>query len=706
MKTFFKILIAIVITGAVAGYVYWQLNKNKIIRDSIKSTVHTKTEKLYSIHYDSSLIDEINGNASFYKVSMQPDSAQRELLKSTNNLPNALFTISVEEVSARGIDMIGLLQKESITAKSIVLKKPLVQITNTGIDKPKPFTYDDTLELYQKMLGKFKSIHADSINVVDGTLLITDIKGKPLTTLENINITLKNFLIDSTRDYHNIVSYFIKDVKVTVENMQLPEAENGTRVNITKLLYNAPEKILHVGSIQQYQSGNITPVTEVKNVYITQLNTDAFILHQQLKAGLVTCDGGLITIYRRTKKKLSGQATVELSSSLIDEAQVDGVQLGNTKIIVVDPAKPGEAAFIINDVKFSAAKIVSVTEGSTISDIINSAEWQLSAGSFSFFTKEKFYKFSADGMLLDNKSGTVKIAHILLKPSYTEEQFVSIVKVQKDRYDLSFNNIDLKGVNFKRMINDNILEVETAALQPVIKIFNDQTLPEAPNTNVAKYPQQSILELGFKFYVKNIIVNNGAVFYKERGEDSKMIGIPSFTNINATIKNVTNLPERIKENSTLNLKASTLFLNIAQLSTEWALPLNPLDTVFKVSGKLGPIDATKLNQISEPLGMVSVKSGIIKSLLFDLQCNNYKGQGKATLLYNHLKIEVLKRKNDRLKKKGLLTFLANTLIKNDNPGTNYTYVSDINYNRDRYSSFFNLIWKCILDGAEKTVLRK
>ncbi len=708
MKVFFKIIIAIIIIGGVAGYIFWQQNKNSFIKNSIKTTVKAKSDSLYSLHYDSSEIDEINGNANFYNVTLQSDSMQKKMLASTDSLPNAFFNISVQKVSIAGVDMVGLLQKQNVTAQNILLYKPVIQITNTGVGKPKTYTYNDTLQLYQRLLGKFKSINAKVIKVVQGAVLIADKNSKPQITLENINITLNNFLIDSTRDYQNIVSYFIKDVRATVENIQLPEAKNGTRINITKLLYDAPGKLLQVGAIQQYQPGNTTPILNIKNVQVNQLNTDAFIVHQKLKAGQVTCDGGLATIYRQTKHKFAGSkaGAIEISSQIIDEAQIDGIQLGKTKIIVIDPSKPKEDAFIINDVTFSASQLVNVTNGSTVDELINNANWDLAASGFSFLTKEKIYKFIATGIQINNKIGTVKIKQLALKPLYSEEKFINIMKVQTDRYDLNFNNISLKGVNFKKLVDDGKLEIEDASLQPIIKISNDRTMPAAKPT-VALYPQQSIQAFKFPFYVKAIHVINGGVFYTERGSDSKMKGSPTFTQINATITNLTNLPDKIKANSILDMKASTLFLDAAKLTTEWRLPLNPLDTVFKVKGEMAPInDATVLNKITEPLGMVTVKSGKINSLVFDLIGDNHNGRGSSTLLYNGLKIQVLKMKDDELKKRGLLTFLANTLIKNDNPRNSNVYVSDINVKRDIYGSFFNLLWQCIFDGAKKTVLRQ
>ncbi|WP_301923542.1 hypothetical protein [Ferruginibacter sp.] len=156
--------------------------------------------------------------------------------------------------------------------------------------------------MYKKILGGFNSISTDTIQVINGTVLITDKKGKELTTLENINISLNYFLIDSTRNYQNLISYFIKDVKVTIENIQLPEFANSSRINITRLVYDAPKKLLHLDAVQQYKLHDTKPIVDIKNIQLNQLNTDAFVMFQQLKAGLVTCDGGLVTIYKKKQK--------------------------------------------------------------------------------------------------------------------------------------------------------------------------------------------------------------------------------------------------------------------------------------------------------------------------------------------------------------------------------------------------------------------
>jgi hypothetical protein len=707
MKKLGVIVFIIVALCATAGIMYWQYNKKKIIKDSIANAIAKKTDSLYYLHYDSSHIDELNGNATFYNVVLQSDSAQKALLNSTDSLPNVLYNISIKEVAVVGVDIPGLMKKQTVAAKKIVLLNPMILIIRTGADQQKPYTKNDTLELYRKILGKFSSIKTDTIQVSNGTLLITGRSGKVQTTVEKINIILQRFLVDSTKDYQSILSYFINDIHITVDNIQLPVAKNNTSINLEKIDYNAYKRSLEIASIKQYQLNNMHPVVNLKNIRVSDLNTSAFIIQQRLKAGEISCDGGLITIYARKGSGVSksGDESLELSTDVIDQAQASGINLGSTKVLIVDKANPNKPPFVLNNVRFKVTKPIKIMDGTTINNLINNAEWQLSADAFSFVTKDKLYKVTVGDFMVDNAASVVKVKSILLKPLLTEEQFVNQSRQQNDMYNLTVNNVVLSGVNTKRLLGSKELEVENASFEPVIKIFNDRTLPPDSSSKIGKYPHQSLLKLGSAIYIHNASIRNGTVSYREKALKSKLTGNVFFSDINATVSNITNIPGRIKVNNLLKLHATAKFLGAGNLSTNWQFPLNEGNGAFTINGQMKEMSAVTLNSIIEPLVMASVKEGQIDELKFTIEGTDRKAAGNILFLYHDLKMEVLKKDNDdELKKKALLSALANALIKNEN--ANASNSKSINYERDITKSFFNLVWKTIFAGAKNTVLGK
>ncbi|MES2431864.1 MAG: hypothetical protein V4556_13100 [Bacteroidota bacterium] len=704
MKTFVKVLLVVIIAAAVGGFIYWQSNKKNIIKASIQDAVNKESDSLYYLRYDSSYIDEINGVAAFYNISLQSDSAQKELLKRTDDLPNVLFNITAKEVKANGIDVAGLLQSQNVTAKKIFINNPVVRITNTGVDKPNAYNSKDTLELYEKILGRFKHIHADTIQINNGTVIVSNMKGEALTTLENINIRLNNFLVDSTHNYDNIASYFVKDVRLTIENVQLPPNENNTRVNIEKFDYDAVKRTIKVESIRQYKINDFVPVMDLKNILLSGLSTDSFILRQKFKASSISCDGGLITIYKRKDAdNIAKDGPARLTSDIIDELQVGALDLGNTKVVIVDLADPKAEPFVLNDVKFKVTKILKVNEGSTVSDLVNNAEWKLSSSGFSFLTKDKLYKLNLSTINVDNTTSLLNVKNISLVPQLSEEAFMKQRTVQGDRYDFSFNNVKMQNIDLKKLINEGKIEVQTVSIQPDFKIYNDRTL--AFDTKKKEYPYQHFLKLGTPIFVNQLNINNGIINYKEKGRESEFTGNVIFSNINATIKNLTNIEDRIKTNAKCNVAASTLFSG-SKLTTEWQLPLAKGDSIFTVKGKLQGMNALALNKITEPLGMTSIKKGTINDLSFNFSGGEYVSLGEMLFLYNDLKIEMLKKRDGELTGKGVTSFLANALIKNSNPKNGETRSGTIHFNRDITKSFFNFLWKSVLDGITNTTTGK
>lgn len=708
MKKGFIILLVIVLTGILGGYIYWQYNKRKIVKESIANAIAKKTDSLYFIQYDSSRIDELNGNATFYNVALQSDSAQKELLNSTISLPNALYNIRIKQVMLSRVDITGLLTNENIIAGKVILMKPVVYIINTGADRTKAFSVADTLELYQKILGKFKSIKADTIQITGGTLYITNKAGKPLTTLENINIALNKFQIDSTKNYQSIISYFIKDVRVTVENVQLIASKNNTIFNLEKVDYNAAKRTLHITSARQFQVNNMNPIINLNNIQINDLNTDAFIIQQRLKAGQINCDGGLLTIYIKKNKVPSntGNKSLELSAEVIDQAQVAGVNLGATNVVIVDKDSPDKPPFKLKNVRFKVTKMLKVSEGATINNLILNSEWELSADGFSINTKDQLYRFSVGDFNISNTTSEVKIENILLTPLLSEQQFSKQNRYSTDQYNLRVNNIILSGVNAKKLLINQELEVEKATFQPILKIFNDRTLPDQIINKVGKYPHQSLLKLPFQIYIQTAKINNGLVSYREKALKSNLTGDVFFSNIKATLENVTNIPERIKSNPLLQLNVTAKFLGTGNLTTAWQLPLNTTNGAFRIKGLLNGMNAIALNPLIEPLAMVSAKAGRIEEVNFTVDGNDNNANGDILFLYHDLNVDILKKDEEdaELRKKGLASALANTFIKNEN--TNRSNNKRITYDRDKSKSFFSLVWKTIFTGVKNTVMGK
>lgn len=144
MKKSLKIILIIAGIIVLGGITWWQLNKKGIIRNQIEKAVANGTDSTYYIHYDSSRIDEVAGNAVFYNVVLQSDSLQQQLfINDTSGLPTVVFNVHIEKLSILGANIPSFLQQNKIEASTIEIYKPVINIIKTGKDKPVSFTAAD-----------------------------------------------------------------------------------------------------------------------------------------------------------------------------------------------------------------------------------------------------------------------------------------------------------------------------------------------------------------------------------------------------------------------------------------------------------------------------------------------------------------------------------------------------------------------------------
>lgn len=704
MKFFLKCTFLIILVLAVLGVFFWQQNKAYILKKQITNAVYKGSDSNYYIHYDSSIIDEQEGNATFFNIVLQVDSLQNNQLAKAdeNRYETILFNVHIQRVTIAGANIKSFLQANTIEANSIEIVKPVITIISNGKLEKIILTVADTLALYKKIIGNFKSIQAKQISITDATIAFVKGNMPAYATLQGVNIKVQNFKIDSSRDYNNLVSYFVNDIEVRVKNAILKNYTTNRLYVFEDIIYNATNKYLGVKKISQSNLGTGTNLISVTNNRLSGLSTKAFIIYKQLKADTLSTDGGSLAFYRKIKK-VGLTETIEINNDFFDEATVKNIHIGSTKVSIYSPSANTDQPIVFKNVTFNAAYVANIYDGTTLNKLLSSSQWVLTSEGTSLLTVDKAYNINIGAFKIDNYKKQMDIEYITMKSILSEAAFVKSLNFQKDIFKVRLQNMALRGFNFMALIEKNALIAEAISMQPTIHVFNDRTVLASTQSKVGNYPQQVFYKMNTPVHVKKIILSNGYISYRERGAVSKQVGNVFFNDINATLINVTNVDSVLKQNSTITANVENRFLDITHISSQWQFMMLSTNGTFNVTGKVNAFNAAMLNPIIEPLGRGSVKSGNIKSYAFSLQGNEYKGVGEATLLYDNLNMNILQNKANTAKRQVAASILANFIIKNDNPHNGNLRKVTILFNRVITKSFFNLVWKSLFDGAQKSI---
>lgn len=342
-----------------------------------------------------------------------------------------------------------------------------------------------------------------------------------------------------------------------------------------------------------------------------------------------------------------------------------------------------------------------------ISTVFYSKNINYEFSQISTITKDGMYNLEIDSFNGDMDNKRTKVIGLKLKPRYNEMQFSRKYSVQKDRYDLKFDTIEVKQLDYVSLFRYKKILINSLKLSDAkVNVFLNRSLPPPMMDKGKNFPHLILRRLKYNTTIDTVLIKNIDVAYTEYNGETNRRGTFYLSNLNGRILNVTNDAKRITINNKASANLNAKIMGSGNLNVKIGFQLDDDLGRFDFSGSIGKFDLKELNELSSNLGMVKVKSGLVNSLQFNATANWTKGVGTLTFLYNDLKIELLKNEDRRLKRKGFLTFLANQiLIKSDNPTlkNNEIRKGKIDFNRPPTASFFNLLWKSVFTGIRETV---
>jgi hypothetical protein len=318
--------------------------------------------------------------------------------------------------------------------------------------------------------------------------------------------------------------------------------------------------------------------------------------------------------------------------------------------------------------------------------------------SATYFYAVKGFEFSTAGNIFSVKTLSVD-------PQLSEPKFAAYSKVQNDRFNISFNNVALKHINLQHLMNTDIIADSLVIREASVKVFRDMSYPRGNVKQVKKFPHMLLGELPVTLSLKKLVVRNAFIEYKEKNPKSDYSGKVQFVHANAVISNITNEAARLKADNHCLLSFNASFLGMAPMHADLNMLLNNQGGAFTFSGFLKGFEASQLNVLIEPMGLARIEKGRVNDVRFNFAANSRGSNGKLTLLYEDLKLTLLKKDSaeNTLKKKKLVSFIANLVVKNANPLRKQPVrVADVHYVHDANRSFFNLMWKSVFTGVKQS----
>ncbi len=321
-------------------------------------------------------------------------------------------------------------------------------------------------------------------------------------------------------------------------------------------------------------------------------------------------------------------------------------------------------------------------------------------------TKDGMYTLKVDSIRGSLTGKDLKIRGFKMIPMYKKMPFSRKYKSQKDRYDINFNAVNLTGVDYVGLSNDGELLIKKVTLgSGTVNVFMNRELPPPPIDKGRNFPHVALKRLPIPVIVEQLKLRKIDIAYGEYNPKTKEIGTIKLNGLSGVVTNLTNDSSRLSKRNHAYADLTTYVMGAAKLNVKIDFNLTASNAAFHYKGTVGAFDLKVLNSISKPLGQVEIESGRVTSTNFNISANNSGANGTVNFYYKDLKVKMLGQTDEgKEKKKGFLSFLANTiLIKDDNIAGEKGRTSQVTHERVPQASFFNLMWKTIFSGMRETV---
>lgn len=331
------------------------------------------------------------------------------------------------------------------------------------------------------------------------------------------------------------------------------------------------------------------------------------------------------------------------------------------------------------------------------------------------FAADDLSSVSADSMVTYNVkdiayssvSNSVSADTFSIVPNYSDYDYASRFKFQKDRIEVVLSSISVPGFNITEYLSSGSLicpYIEAGNLD--LKIFRDKR----KEFNHVNKPEFMDMIYGIKGIIRldTISILNGKITYKDHAEKANEPGSLTFNKVKARIYNITNDSFFVDKKAFLELRCSALLMGKGNMEVLLKSNLFDIQNIFTVTGTLSGMDISDMNPYLEKSALIYVTSGRLDKMDFNFTANSTEANGTMTMLYNGLDIAVKNKNTDDTTafKERLISLIVNIKVINANPlPGKETRVGIIKYERDPEKFLFAYCAKAILSGIKSSLLK-
>ncbi|MGB0404109.1 MAG: DUF748 domain-containing protein, partial [Salibacteraceae bacterium] len=231
--------------------------------------------------------------------------------------------------------------------------------------------------------------------------------------------------------------------------------------------------------------------------------------------------------------------------------------------------------------------------------------------------------------------------------------------------------------------------------------------PKWPSHLRHEIPVHLLKKIPFDLMIGQISINQSEIHFEQKSPGHKNLGKFNLTNIDITVSNITNIPSFIDKDPILSSVGTMKMMGKGNMNTNLTFDMRPNSRHWSLYANVGRMNFAELNPIIFPLTNVKIEAGKLIEADIKMNCNDYSALGTLDLQYEDAQMNIMRinKESQKLEGKGMLSFVANSVIRSENlKSTEHYKQGIITYTRTADEPFIKFLWNGVQSGMIDTFI--
>lgn len=277
----------------------------------------------------------------------------------------------------------------------------------------------------------------------------------------------------------------------------------------------------------------------------------------------------------------------------------------------------------------------------------------------------------------------------------------------RTRYSVTASSLRVHGIRRWSLLRGRIAADSVTVDGARIDVYLDRTAGPAPPVKPATLPHASFQSIDRPIRIGVIRVTNSDISYSERARDGGRPGTIRFTELWATVYNVTNDSTRMTPSTPCTIDLRTRIAGAGRLDATFGYDLLSPGLNMTYRGTVARMSAQPLNELLMDLEGIRITSGVVDSTWFDFKASDDVASGRMQVLYRNLDMQLLDKVTmDRGMVARFQTFVADkTKVNDSNPPDDQTPAKVVAVLRERppEAPLLKFLWETLREGIFSTL---